>query len=148
MSRRNSREIGFTLIEVMVVVVIVGILATIAYPSYQDVVRQTRRSDGLSALMDVMSRQERSFTDFNRYTDNLASLGYTAYGGDNKKYVPTGGYYLITAGTCGAGIALTSCVSLKATGQNGQENDGNAAACKELTLTSRGVKGPAACWKK
>ncbi len=63
MNRRNNRPGGFTLIEVMVVVTIVGILAAIAYPSYQDIVRQTRRADALSALMDMMAKQERYFTD-------------------------------------------------------------------------------------
>ncbi len=148
MNRHNSSESGFTLIEVMVVVVIIGILATVAYPSYQDVVRQTRRSDGISALSDVMARQERSFTDFNIYTDDLASLGLSPYKGDKKKYAPTGEYYVITADVCAAGMALTRCVQLTATGQNGQEKDGKAAACKALTLNSQGVKGPADCWKK
>ena len=146
MNRRNSSEVGFTLIEVMVVVVIVGILATIAYPSYQDVVRQTRRADGVSALSDVMSRQERSFTDFNTYTTDLAALGYTL--DSNSKYVPGGGYYLVSASICATGVALNRCVLLTATGQNGQENDGSAGACKTLTLNSQGVKTPTSCWKK
>ncbi len=145
MNRRNSSEGGFTLIEVMVVVVIVGILATVAYPSYQDVVRQTRRADGVSALSDVMARQERSFTDFNIYTADLSALGFPL--DSNGKYVPGGGYYLISASAC-TGLALNRCVLLTATGQKGQENDGSSGACKVLTLNSQGVKGPADCWKK
>lgn len=145
MNRRNSSEGGFTLIEVMVVVVIIGILASVAYPSYQDVVRQTRRADGVSALSDVMARQERSFTDFNTYTTNLAALGFPL--DSNSKYVPGGGYYLISASAC-AGLALNRCVLLTATGQKGQENDGSSGACSVLTLNSQGVKGPVACWKK
>lgn len=149
MNRRNNRPGGFTLIEVMVVVVIVGILASIAYPSYQDIVRQTRRSDALSALMDMMAKQERYFTDFNTYTTALKDkLGFTNVDAAGK-YKTTGDYYLISAAAC-TDSTIASCVKLTAVGQNGQEKDGGGGAgtCKELTLDSQGTKGPAACWKK
>ncbi len=148
MNRRNNRPGGFTLIEVMVVVVIVGILASIAYPSYQDIVRQTRRSDALSALMDMMAKQERYFTDFNTYVKDgdLAKLGFTV---TSNKVATTGNYYLISAAAC-TGSTLAKCVELKAVGQNGQDKDGGGGTgtCKELTLDSQGTKTPAACWKK
>ncbi len=146
MNRRNNRPGGFTLIEVMVVVTIVGILAAIAYPSYQDIVRQTRRADALSAVMDMMAKQERYFTDFNIYVKDadLAKLGFTV---TSDKVATTGDYYLISAAACGAGIG--SCVELTAVGQNGQEKDGGGTGtCKTLTLNSQGGKGPTACWKK
>lgn len=146
MNRRNNRQGGFTLIEVMVVVVIVGILAAIAYPSYTDIVRQTRRSDALSALMDMMAKQERYFTDFNIYVKegDLAKLGFTV---SSDKVATTGDYYLISAAAC-TDSTIASCVVLTAVGQNGQEKDGGSGACKTLTLNSQGTKGPAACWKK
>ena len=50
MSRKKST--GFTLIELMIVVAIIGIIAAIAYPSYQDQVRKAKRSDGTSKIMD------------------------------------------------------------------------------------------------
>ncbi len=62
-----SRSRGFTLIEVMIAVVVVAILAAIAYPSYQDSVRKSRRAEGKSALLKAAQVQERFFTDQNRY---------------------------------------------------------------------------------
>lgn len=62
---------GFTLIELMIVVVIIGILAAIAYPSYTRWITETRRSDAQNALLDLAARQERYFSQCNSYTTNL-----------------------------------------------------------------------------
>lgn len=146
MNRSGKRQSGFTLIEVMIVVAIVGILAAIAYPSYQEIVRQTRRADAYSALMDIMARQERYFTDNNSYTDDLSKLGLTVDG--NKKYLaPPDGYYLVSAAYCTGTDA--SCIKLTAAGQKGQENDkAGATKCDALTLNSQDAKTPTDCWKK
>lgn len=63
---------GFTLIEVLITVVIIGILAAMAYPTYTQHVRKTRRSDAQVALMQIASQQERFFTECNWYASNLA----------------------------------------------------------------------------
>ncbi len=63
---------GFTLIELMITVVIIGILAAIAYPSYRNYVTQTRRSDAQIALTQAANQQERFFTEFNWYAATLA----------------------------------------------------------------------------
>ena len=69
---------GFSLIELMVVVVIVGVLASIAYPSYRDQVRKTRRADAKSALLDAAAKMERYYTQFGRYSGTLANSGIIA----------------------------------------------------------------------
>ena len=66
---------GFTLIELMITVAVVGILAAIAYPSYQDSIRKSRRADAKSALLDAAHRQERFFTENNQYTNVLVAPG-------------------------------------------------------------------------
>ena len=60
---------GFTLIELMIVVVIVAILATVAYPSYQESIRKTRRSDAQAALVGMAAVMEREFLRVNSYVD-------------------------------------------------------------------------------
>ncbi|MEW6332268.1 MAG: type IV pilin protein [Pseudomonadota bacterium] len=68
---QQSRNRGFTLIEVMIVVVIIGVLVSIAYPSYQRHMIQTRRSDAQAALLQIANQQERFFTECNYYATTL-----------------------------------------------------------------------------
>lgn len=64
----KNKSSGFTLIELMVTVVIIGILAAIAYPSYQDSVKQSRRAMAQAALISLGNVMERVFTQNNTYT--------------------------------------------------------------------------------
>ena len=121
---------GFTLIELMIVMVIVGIIVSIAYPSYQSSMTKTRRSDGQAALLDVMNAEERYFTENNTYSTTLADV--------NASSTSEEGNYTITAAACGGGI--DQCVILTATPSGVQSSDG------ALTLNSLGVKLPADKW--
>ena len=133
------RNRGFTLIELMIVVVIVAILVGIAYPAYVDQMRKARRSEGKALLMELMSAQERHYTENGTYTTNFTQLGYAASGGVTSD----GGWYKVTAGQCGSD-ALTLCVKLSAAPQGAQASD----SCGTLTLDSRGNKSPSTtgCW--
>lgn len=71
-----TRSNGFTLIELMIVVAIVGLLSAIALPSYRNQVLRSHRIDAKTALLDLASRQERYFTTNNTYTVSTANLGY------------------------------------------------------------------------
>jgi type IV pilus assembly protein PilE len=99
---RSSR--GFTLIELMVVVIIATILVSLAVPSYMSQVRQSRRTEAKTAILDLAGREERYLsTNPASYTNNAAFLGYLGFGLAN----PIGsGYYYVTV--CSPAVA--ACV--------------------------------------
>jgi len=70
---------GFTLIEIMVVVVILGVLLAIAVPSYRQHIAKSRRADAKATLLDLAARQERFFSTNNAYTTLATNLGYTSF---------------------------------------------------------------------
>jgi len=135
MFKVNSQPIlGFTLIELMVTVAIIGILASIAYPSYIDQVRKTRRANAQSDLVELASFMERYYTENFSYDPvNNAALPI--------KESPKSGspkYYTLTVVSSDTSYALT------ATAKNGQGND----RCGNLTLDHTGDPGAATtgCW--
>lgn len=133
----KSNTAGFTLVELMIVIVIIGILAAIAYPSYQESISKARRIDGQAFLMGITNAQERFFTQNNRYTTNLTDLGYSADGAGN--FTSNEGFYHASAAICTDAL-LTTCINITGTAQGAQINDG------DLTLNSRGQKTPLAQW--
>lgn len=136
---------GFTLIELMITVAVVGILAGVAYPAYTNSVIKSRRADAKSMLLEVAQRQERFYTERNTYTTNLTTdLGYTSVPLKSEN-----GYYTITAGaSAGAGNTIANSYTLTATPTGSQAND---TQCASFTLTHTNLKGAsgtnaAACW--
>lgn len=66
---------GITLIELCLVVVIIALLAAIAYPSYTRLVVKSHRVEATEALMTLATKQELYFSEFRRYSDSLEELG-------------------------------------------------------------------------
>jgi type IV pilus assembly protein PilE len=116
-----------TLIELMVVVVVIGILAAIAYPSYQEQVRKSRRADGKAMLMEKAQQLERCYTRFASYVGNDPACGIVLPEESEE------GYYAISTVARDA-----SSFILTATPQGDQAND---AKCGVLRLTNTGAQG-------
>jgi type IV pilus assembly protein PilE len=139
MSIRHSK--GMTLIELMIVVAIVGILAAVAYPSYQDYVRRASRADAQADVLELAQWMERRFTTSNRYAP--ADGDFTATLPFNQTPRSGGARYNLTAIVGGTGQTFT----LTATPAGGQVGD----ACGTMTINQQGATTPAAaggrpCW--
>jgi type IV pilus assembly protein PilE len=126
---------GMTLIELMIAVAVVGILAAIGYPSYQNQVRRSNRADAITALTAMANAQERFYLANNTYTTSTASLGYAAGTGNSQR-----GFYTLTVPT---GNTTTFTVTATAVAGRAQASD---TGCTVLSLTSTGVKTPPTCW--
>lgn len=138
--RVTKRLYGFTLIELMMTVAIIGILASIAYPSYLDSVRKGRRADAKAVLLQAAQWMERFATVNNRYDQDLAGTSVndaTQFLASGLTQAPIDGatkYYNVTL----AAVAQTS-FTLNAAPIAG--TDQVYDKCQTLTLDSTGVKG-------
>ena len=142
---RAYRERGVTLVELMIVVVILGLLTSIAFPAYQGYVERARRSDGKAMLTDVAARLERFYADNNTYTVTMTNLGFTGTSPSSGEGFYTAG---VAAGPSGS-IATSYTITVTPVAARwGGSGDGT---CGALTLDSRGTQGSSAgslsiCW--
>ncbi len=128
---KNFQQRGFTLIEVMIVVAIIGIVSAIAYPSYQNYVTETRRADGHLALMNAAQSIERCKATAFSYANCTVPA--------NLQTSDEGQYTLTVATT-------RSTYTLTATAQGAQAHD---SKCPTITLNDQGQQGHTGagpCW--
>ena len=143
---QERRQRGLTLIELMVVVAVLAILATIVIPTYDRYVTAARRSDGRAAITDIALAQERYLSVYQQYTQdwdelwNKAALAKEIKKVGSTVYSPKQHYSL-------AVTATTTTFSITAT----RDPSGADAECASMTLTSAGAKTgtgtqSAKCW--
>lgn len=137
------RQAGFTLVELMITVAIVGILAAVAYPSYAEYVRRTARADAQSDLAENVQFLERIYTNNNRYDRTMNGGAWAALPvtqsprSGNAKY-----NFAIAFGAGGLTYTIT------AVPQGSQALD----KCATMTINQAGVQTPATgtdgrpCW--
>jgi type IV pilus assembly protein PilE len=153
---------GFTLMEMLIVVTIIGILAAIAFPAYDSYSRRGNRAVAKTVLNEVAARQEAYFVDRKRYAETLGTgatgLGYPAdtfyiAKNGNPTATATGAMYAVTMTATPAGNPMNFTLTATAYSK-GQKKDTD---CYSLSLTNTGAKsakkadnsaGSADCWTR
>ena len=135
LNKKGSQK-GFTLIEVVIVVTIIGILAMIGIPSYQDSVRSGKRADAKGVLMGAANSMERYFTSNSNYTGATAGSDGVP---DQSPETGSANYTISVNVTAPSSYILTAAP----VAGRGLDGDGN------LTLSSTGARtwGAKNCWE-
>ncbi|WP_444906462.1 type IV pilin protein [Microbulbifer sp. SSSA008] len=138
----TSKYYGFTLIEVMIVVVIVGILAAIVFPSYMEYVRTSNRTEAKVEMNDIAHRLQRCFTAYSAYNDGNCAAANDISGGSTIS--SENNHYSIS------GVLTATTYTLTASPQSGSTQIKDSD-CTSFTLTHAGVRGAtgsdtADCW--
>jgi type IV pilus assembly protein PilE len=125
--------------ELMIVVVILGIMATLAYPNYRDFVSRAKRTEAKSMLLQVSTMQERFYLQNNSYTQDLTALGFA----NTPNQVSDSGSYQLTVTAADANNFTAVAVYLIA--------DNEAGKCLTFQIDGRGAKTSlplADCWTR
>jgi len=133
----KKQMLGFSLVELLITVAIVGILASIAYPSYVNFVSRSNRSEAQRELMRLANLQEQLYVDTHTYTANMTDLGQAV-----DPYVTESGHYSIDATINGATFKLTAtAIGSQLTAD---------PDCTTLSVDETGSKTAetATCWEK
>jgi type IV pilus assembly protein PilE len=145
-----SRAAGFTLVELMVTIVVATILISIAVPSYTSQMRQSRRTDARTALLDFAQREERYMSTHSSYTNDPTQLGYSSAtpltgSGYYQLSVCLGATAVPAVGACGGGVTTGTAFLITALGQGSQAKD---AQCLNLYVDSQGNQTATSsnCW--
>ncbi|SDM11837.1 type IV pilus assembly protein PilE [Modicisalibacter muralis] len=135
MMRNRERQAGFTLFELLIALVIIGILAAIAYPTYTGYVQDARRADGKAGLMETAQRLERCYTQDSSYEN---CISFPQLSPDE--------HYAIDVSQTDGGLLTATEYTLVAVPQGAQTSD----TCGNLTLTQTGKRGSTGgdndCW--
>ncbi|HEX7060833.1 MAG TPA: type IV pilin protein [Woeseiaceae bacterium] len=147
---KRTRVRGITLIELLIALVIVGILASVAYPAWQSSIRKSRRADGHAALIAVQLAQEKLRSSCRFYAQNLGAgnaCGANAAGSTIAAQAasPDGHYTITLSGASATGYTATAT----AVGDQVKDEAGGVTCTLAITVSAanpNGVRSPADCW--
>ncbi len=134
MHRRRASHRGFTLVELLITIVVVGILVSIAYPSYTNHLRKSRRAEAQRVLMDIALRQQQILLDTKAYAADLAGSGASV----PPSVTPFYDFTVVGTNTTGTAPTFTATATPRGTQV--------ADTCGTLTVNQASARAPTNCW--
>jgi type IV pilus assembly protein PilE len=133
----SSKQIGFTLIEILITVAIIGILSAVAYPSYTDYITQSNRTEAKRELARIANKMEQYYVDHRTYTSSMILLGLGA-----DPYITETGRYSIDTSEQG-----TSSFKLTATARGTQSSADPDCTTLSIDQTGQKTAESTHCWE-
>ncbi len=130
---------GVTLMELMIVIMIIGILAAVAYPNYRDYAARAKRNEAKAALLQIATNQERFYLNNNSYSNDMTQLGFAS----DPFVSATGSYTIdITPGADATNFSATAVYNFA---------DNEASKCASFGIDGRGQRTSSPltdCWTR
>ena len=140
MYKMYRRMRGVSLTELMIVVMVLGILAAVAYPSYRDFAARAKRNEAKAALLQIATNQERFYLNNQIYSDDLTDLGFTVA----NNFPTETGSYVITISSPANPTNYTATATY-------QNVDKESTKCLTFQIDGRGQRTSAPladCWTR
>lgn len=150
LNMQRKSQTGMTLMELIIVMIIVGILAAVAVPSYRAYVMRSQRADAKDALLAAATAQEKHYLQCNTYGDDLANATDCAAGTINGSDVSKNGWYELTV-TASDATSFSISATASVSGNQAADDD-----CDTFIINERGIRtaenaggtdNTAECWR-
>lgn len=119
--RGRATQLGFTLVELMIVIVVISLLAAIGVPQYNEFLQDSRRSEGWSGMNQVATQLEQWHSERGTYVEDLTTLGFGSAGWNNTD----NGNYRVRVIAATAACPITTCYRLRVQPVNGSAQWGD-----------------------
>lgn len=130
---------GITLMELMIVVVIIGLMATISYPLYRDYAARAKRVEAKATLLQIAQEQETFYLSNNSFTNDMTDLGFSS----SSNYITDSESYSVSVTAADAGNFTATATY--------RFDDSEKSKCETFTIDGDGVKSSTPdtdCWTK
>ena len=144
--RRGSliKQSGFSIVEIMIAVVIMTVIAGVAYPSFMSSVRKSRRADAVDSFIQIQQAQERYRNNNSSYASNLTTLSFSS-----NSPTTSAGYYTMSVSASATNSYTVTATAVSGKSQASDSQGGSSCSTLTVAVTNGTASNtPTNCWSK